>query len=156
MRLAALLTVLALAACGGGPSTAAPGMDAGTTAGSAPPTSTSGAPDTTGVVTTTDPRVSEAAPDDAVVVFIAAVEETLTGTSYEGAALADPDVFVATGRLFCDQLDAGDDIDTVLARYLTELAGGVDAAGDDELVLAGAVLGAATVSLCLDHAAAVG
>ena len=94
--------------------------------------------------------------EENLVVFIATLEELLVGTSYEGEALNEPDVFVATGRLFCERLDSGDNIDDVLTAYLDELAGGVDIATDDELVLVGALLGAAVGALCPEHAAALG
>jgi hypothetical protein len=89
-------------------------------------------------------------------VFIATLEELLAGTSYEGEALNEPDVFVATGRLFCERLDDGDSVDDLLTAYLDQLAGGVDIATDDELVLAGALLGAAVAALCPNHAALFG
>ena len=49
-----------------------------------------------------------------------------------------------------------DDPDVVLARYLDELAGGVDTATDDQLVLAGALLGSAVGVLCPRHTDSVG
>jgi len=89
-------------------------------------------------------------------VFIATVEEMLAGTAYEGDASNEPELFLATGWLFCDWLDEDDTPDEALTRYLEELAGGVDFATDDQLVLAGALLGAAVSVLCPVHADSVG
>ena len=89
-------------------------------------------------------------------VFIATLEELLVGTVYEGEALNEPDLFVATGRLFCERLDQGDGADDLLSAYLDELVGGVEAATDDDLVLTGALLGGAVGVLCPEHADAVG
>ncbi|NQV07864.1 DUF732 domain-containing protein [bacterium] len=94
--------------------------------------------------------------DADLVVFIATVEELVVGTSFEGEALNEPDLFVATGRYFCERLDQGDTPDDVLVAYLDEMAGGVDVATDDQLVLAGALLGAAVGVLCPPHAGVVG
>jgi hypothetical protein len=104
------------------------------------------------VATTTTVEPSE----DDLAVFIAAMEELLVGTVYEGEAINEPELFLATGWLFCDWLDEGDTPDAALTRYLDELAGEVDAATDDQLVLAGALLGAAVVVLCPWYAGEVG
>ncbi|MCH7584996.1 MAG: DUF732 domain-containing protein [Acidobacteria bacterium] len=128
------------------------------------PTSSSGASVATSPSTTaaTSSSASTSAPsttltvEENLVVFIATLEELLVGTSYEGEALNEPDVFVATGRLFCERLDSGDSADDLLTTYLEQLAGGVDIATDDELVLAGALLGAAVGALCPEHASVVG
>ena len=115
--------------------------------------STSTSPGTTPPVT---PSSAVEPSEEELAVFIAAMEELVVGTVYEGEATNEPELFLATGWLFCDWLDDGDEPDVVLARYLDELAGGVDAATDDQLVLAGALLGAAVGVLCPAHAAAVG
>jgi hypothetical protein len=162
--LVALVLVLVLVACGSGssdvvessgPTTASPSIVETTVApGSyAPSSTTSTSLGTTSVGTsssTSEPSQEELA------VFIAAMEDLLVGTVYEGEAISQPELFLATGWLFCDWLDAGDEPDVVLSRYLDELAGGVDVATDDQLVLAGALLGAAVAVLCPSHAASVG
>ena len=74
------------------------------------------------------------------------------GTDYAGLALADPEGFVATGEVMCDLLGDGATVDEVLSAYLVELdeaRGGVE---DDDAILSGAVLGAATGSICPQHA----
>ena len=142
-----VITALVLVACGGASAT--------TTVTDADPVLDDAA-STTAVVVVTDTTAPAVTADDATVIFVAAVEATLVGTAYEGAALESPEVFVATGRLLCERLDAGDTVREVLSDYLDELAGGADRAGDDQLVLAGAVLGAAAVTLCPHHASEVG
>jgi len=94
--------------------------------------------------------------EEDLAVFIASMEELLAGTVYEGGAIGEPELFLATGWLFCDWLDEGDEPDVVLTRYLDELAGSVDAATDDQLVLAGALLGSAVGVLCPRHAESIG
>ena len=89
--------------------------------------------------------------------YVAVIEHMLEGTSYEGAALASPDVFLATGALFCNQLDTGITSDTVLVNYIETLTGGsVDDASDDDLTMAGAVLGSGLATLCPHHISTIG
>jgi hypothetical protein len=156
---AALLAVLCVA-CGS--ETAATTDQAGVTQDSIPAASQTTAPDhqattvaATAPGTDEGPGLAEPSEED-LAVFLAAVDELLVGTVYEGAAIGEPELFAATGLLFCDWLDAGIDADGVVTRYLDELAGGVDAADDDQVVLAGAMLGAAAGVLCPTHADVVG
>lgn len=82
-------------------------------------------------------------------VFLAAVAESVVGTRFEGAPFDDPEIFTATGLLMCERVTAGFGPDEVILEYLTELTGGRPAgADDDQLVLAGALFGAAEVALC--------
>ena len=85
-------------------------------------------------------------------VLIAGGDQAMTGTSYEGAALSDPEVFVGVGQLLCELLDDGAAIDEVLGEYLDALANeetGVVA--DDDAMLAGVLLGASIDVLCPQH-----
>lgn len=67
-------------------------------------------------------------------VFIAAINEAAIGTSYEDAALDDPEVFVGVGQLFCELLDEGLTVDAVLTEYLTALENEeTGAVADDDL-----------------------
>ncbi|MFH1331078.1 MAG: DUF732 domain-containing protein [Actinomycetota bacterium] len=156
-----LVVALLVAACGSSTSGSGNVPEAleGTTSSSGGSLTTSSAPTTaapsTSAGTTTAAPFASTVEED-LVGFLATLEELLVGTSYEGEALNEPDVFVATGRLFCERLDKSDSADDVLSAYLDELAGGVGAASDDELVLAGALLGAAVGALCPEHAALVG
>ncbi|MFW2339354.1 MAG: hypothetical protein ACN4GK_04830 [Acidimicrobiia bacterium] len=98
--------------------------------------------------TTTAPAVDEVyVPDYAA--LIAAVESAMEGTSYAGAALEDPEVFIATAELFCDLLAEGMTKDQLLAEYLVRLSddGAIEVDEDDGL-MAGVLLGAATEIVC--------
>jgi hypothetical protein len=98
--------------------------------------------------TTTAPDVDEGfVPDYAA--LIAAVESEMEGTSYAGAALEDPEVFIATAELFCDLLAEGMTNDELLAEYLVRLSddGDIEVDEDDGL-MAGVLLGAATEIVC--------
>lgn len=130
---------------------------------SSPTTSPAENGDTTTTSTTVGPPVSttvvqgESSLDDAAVVaYLAAIEDLLAGTTYEGASHEAPEVFVATGVLFCDRLDEGLSPDEVLDEYVVTLTGGpTRAAEDDVLVMAGGLLGAGVVTLCPHHMALV-
>ena len=116
----------------------------------APRATTTSAPSSTTTSTTRSPAPALNEVD--LVNYVATIEEMLAGTEYEGQALAAPDVFLATGGLFCDQLDAGRTSDEVLIDYLETLTGGsVDEASDDDLTMAGAVLGSGLVTMCPHH-----
>jgi hypothetical protein len=85
--------------------------------------------------------------------FIAAVDSALSDTSYAGAALTDPEVFIATGRLFCELLDGGMTTDDILAEHLDALA--AVTAGhviDADVTATGVVLGVSTEVICPQHA----
>ncbi len=92
-------------------------------------------------------------PPPDLAVFIAAVNEALEGTSYQDAALSDPEVFIGVGQLFCELLDEGDTVDGVLGDYLDALADEESgAAGDDDVLAAGVLMGASIEVLCPAHA----
>ncbi|MDH3426063.1 MAG: hypothetical protein OEM22_05250 [Acidimicrobiia bacterium] len=143
MRRILIAGLVLLAACGdGGADPTIATVPSGT--GDSATSTTAPSPDTTGVP-------AQAIPEE-LVNFIDGIEEALVGTAYEGAALEDPDVFLATGALFCEQLDAGIDADAVLVGYVEALTGGsVDEASDDDLVLAGSLLGVGVATLCPRH-----
>jgi len=87
-----------------------------------------------------------------LVTYVEVMEDMLTGTAYAGEVLEAPEVFLATGALFCDQLDADMSPNTVLTQYIETLTGqAVDQAADDDLIMAGAVLGVGVVTLCPHH-----
>ena len=161
-NIAVLVLVLMVGGCGsdalgaddGTTSSAGTGSSVGTTSSSEVPVTAGASPTTIAPETSAaaTPETTIRAEED-LVAFIATLEELLAGTSYEGEALNEPDVFVATGRLLCERLDRGDDLDDVLSAYLDQLAGGVAIATDDELVLTGALLGAAAGALCPQHGA---
>ena len=143
-RLGLLLSgIILLAACGSDSATqSAPGLSTSTVASV---TSTL-VPSTEGPSTTTVP------PPD-FTRFIAAVDAALAETSYAGAALADPEVFIATGQLFCELLNDGMTSDDILAEHLDALAS-VTAGQltDADATATGVVLGASTEVICPQHA----
>ena len=98
--------------------------------------------------TTTAPNVDEGfVPDYAA--LIAAVESAMEGTSYAGAALEDPEVFIASAELFCDLLAEGMTKEQLLAEYLVRLSDdGAIVVDEDDGLMAGVLLGAATEIVC--------
>ncbi len=160
MRLLTSLSVavLLLGACGG--------ISAEPTAESIPaPAPASTVPTVTAVPDATVPPVTTsttrspgpASPADVdLVSYVEVIEHLLVGTTYQGMALESPHVFLATGALFCDQLDAGASSDQVLFDYIRTLTGGpVEAASDDDLTMAGAVLGSGLATMCPHHIAGI-
>lgn len=160
-RLVALVAALAVivTACGGSPAVE----------------STPTAPAATDVTTTLAPQASPAETAESsdglsqpasdmdargevdLVTYVAAIEDALAGTAYAGQALEAPEVFLATGALFCEQLDDGMTPDEVLVAYVETLTGGsVDDAPDEELAMAGGILGVGVVTLCPAHLDTVG
>ena len=147
-----LLVSLVVAACGGGVDDA-----------SVVPTVEVDPPPSTSATTTAAPTLSSATTDSTSVqggspdvdpvpeydVFLAAVAEVLVGTRFEDAPFEDPEIFAATGLLLCERMKAGAVGDEVVFDYLTELTGGdASSADDDQLILAGALMGAAKEALC--------
>lgn len=140
-RVAGLLApVLVLAAaCGSGDSPGAQG-------------------DTQATASPSPARASYDPSDPAVVdaVFLTAVEEVLRGTRHEGLADEEPGELLATADAICARLDAGDDPDELLSRYLDALEEASGEPTDDaDAILAGAILGAGVELYCpqySDHA----
>lgn len=159
-KIAAVFVVLAVAGCGSNASdpTNPAGLPEETASSGGMPVSgesstTTTSPSAPAATVTSAPATTTAAPAaEDLTVFIATLEELLAGTAYAGEALGEPDLFVATGRLFCERLGSGTTPDEVLTEYLAELTGGAEVATDDELVLAGALLGAAAGALCPEYA----
>jgi ABC-type transport system substrate-binding protein len=107
------------------------------------PPPTSAAPSSNTTTTTVD----EFIPDYAA--LIAAIESAMESTAYEGAALEDPEVFIATAELFCDLLREGMTTEELLAEYLDRLSdGGVVEVDEDDGLMAGVLLGASMEIVC--------
>ncbi len=81
-------------------------------------------------------------------VYLAALDHTLAGTRYAATVFEDPELAAATGLLLCERLAAGLAPGEAALEYVGELAGDPAAATDDDLVLAGALVGAAGEALC--------
>ncbi|MEX2624067.1 MAG: DUF732 domain-containing protein [Acidimicrobiia bacterium] len=81
--------------------------------------------------------------------LIATIEAAMEGTSYEGAALEEPEVFIATAQLFCELLERGMTADEVLGEYLDRLSeSGAADATEEEVRLAGVLLGVSVEVVC--------
>ena len=143
-----------LGACGGISSGTLTGEDGrGSASGNTSPDPTAALSQISATTRSPAPTVGEVD----LVGYVAVIEHMLEGTSYQGAALASPDIFLATGALFCNQLDTGITSDKVLAGYLETLTGGSpDDASDDDLTMAGAVLGTGLATLCPHHIETIG
>jgi hypothetical protein len=119
----------------------------------APPTTIT-IPATTPVTTVPSTSTALAAEDfPAAALFLAAVDDGLASTSYEGAAYEDPEGFLATGVVFCELLDEGLTLEETVDAYTAALVAaapdeGVEA---DDLLLGGVVLGAAIRIICPQH-----
>jgi len=105
---------------------------------------------TTSATTDTTALIDEFVPDYAA--LIATLESAMEGTAYQGAALEDPEVFIATSELFCDLLDEGMTTDLLLAEYLDRLSdGGVVDVDEDDGQMAGVLLGASIEIVCPEY-----
>lgn len=93
--------------------------------------------------------------DDNAIAFVAALEEAFAGTTFAGAVLDSPEVFVATAEVICVRLDNGDQVDQILVDYVEGLSnadGGADTVSENEAaVVAGGVLGASLELFCPQH-----
>jgi hypothetical protein len=148
-----VLITLATAACTTGESTTT------TLAPAAPTTTRQDGPtsaDTSEEITTSTAETPQPITTDPfepiATVFIAALGDALAGTSYADAPFEDPEVFIATGQLFCELLDQGANPEDLITDYVTELTGvPFEQADEEALVLAGSVLGVSVEVLCPHH-----
>ena len=98
----------------------------------------------TSVATSTDVVTEED-----LTLFIAAAERTLEGTAQESVVFDDPEIYIALAQISCDRFSAGETFEQIATDLLADIE--TDAAAD-ETRLVGAVLGAATQTLCPKHA----
>lgn len=166
MPLRSVALVLILASCSGAAATTTqpPVATIPATTTSAAPSTSSSAP----VVSTTTTIAIVYEPDllaDNASVFVATLEEAFAGTSFEGAALDSPEVFIATAEVICVRLDNGDEIDQILVDYIEGLSnadGGDDTVSENPVsenpvsedtaaAVAGGVLGASLELFCPEH-----
>lgn len=111
---------------------------------------------TTAVATTS---TAELAPGDTVPLedipplarYLAAIDQGLMGTEYEGDVYLDPDSYVSVGRLFCELLDADVSPTGVLESYIGVLEAESEELSDDDLVLGGVILGASVQVICPEY-----
>lgn len=88
--------------------------------------------------------------------FLAAVDQAMAGTSYEGDAFEDPETFLGTGVLFCELLESGLTAEEVLTAYVLALPESDEATADDDILLGGVVLGVGVETLCPVYTPALG
>lgn len=148
----ALLVSILLAACSAAPEPSPTTVPDPTEATASPapadPTSTASTSSTVGASPSSTSGVQPAYD-----VFLAAVAEAVEGTRYADTPFESPEVVVSTGLALCEAIADGQDPDSVVFEYLSELVGGSpDEADDDQLVLVGALIGAAETALCPDDA----
>ncbi|MCZ6663280.1 MAG: hypothetical protein O6951_10230 [Actinobacteria bacterium] len=153
-----IVAALIAVACGANP-------DASTTVVSTEPTVPVTAPlpsvETPSTLSATTTMLTSAEPDesvnpenvsDQVVGFVAALADLLAETEYVDSVIDDPEVFVATGILFCEQLAGGTAPPDILTDYVETLTeGDIEEADDDSLTLAGSILGSAVGYFCPEH-----
>lgn len=76
----------------------------------------------------------------------------LAGTPYAEAVTESPEVFIAAGLAFCQGLDEGRDLDSLVEDFLTELTGSaLEDASDEDLTATGAIAGAGIASFCPEY-----
>lgn len=144
MRPWLIAALLALTACAGTSSPA-------TATAIEPSETVPPAPTTAAAVTSTTSTETTVPAGPAYDVYLAAVADVVAETRFADAPYDDPELFAATGLLVCERLAAGQSADDFVFEYLTELTGGDAAsADDDQLVLVGAIVGAATEALCVE------
>lgn len=154
MSLRSVALVLILAACSGAAATTTqPSVDTIATTTTTPPPTPSVAVVPTA---TTVPPLEEPDPlADNAAAFVATLEEAFAGTSFAGAALDSPEVFIATAEVICVRLDNGDEVNQILVDYIQGLSnadGGDDTVSENEAaVVAGGVLGASLELFCPEH-----
>ena len=158
-----LVSILAFACSGtDGPTSADQDVAESATEASSDESASAPESDSASAETNTDPSESATAfeiepldpslPAPQYDVFLAAVAVAVEGTRFKEAPFDDPEVFAATGLLICERLRDGAQSDDVVFDYLTELTEGDPSnADDDQLALAGALMGAATEALCPDQ-----
>ena len=116
------------------------GCDAGTPSA---PVARSSDP-TSPAVDVSDPAVRDA-------LYLTAVDDVLADTAYEGMVDEAPGDFLQAAEGVCRRLDDGDDPDRLLADVLDAIGGTRIPIGDDDALLAGAVLGAGVQVYCPEH-----
>lgn len=173
-----LIAALAMTACSSGDAESEPAIsmssvtDANTAAPTVPPVSTAGSTGDTSRSTTLEstaalqhadsttpptsqpadvavPTTADLVTDDDLARFIAAAEVPLQGTSLDGVVLAAPEIYISIAQMSCARFSDGDTFQAIADDLLVELKS--DASDDDER-LVGAIIGAATRTICPEHA----
>ncbi len=114
-----------------------------------PPAPTTIATVTPSTILVPDPIPAEDVP--ALALFLAAIDDAMVGTTYQGQAFEDPESFIVTGRLFCELLDEGLSIESVLGAYVAALGSSGEEVAEDDYLLGGVVLGASVRLICPEY-----
>ncbi len=108
-----------------------------------------------GSTTTTEPETGQEQGEptqEEFDAYLTGLDAALAGTPYAEAVAASPEVFIAAGLVFCQGLEEGRDLDSLLEEFVTELTGaGVEDASDEDLTVTGAIVGAAVGSFCPEY-----
>lgn len=102
-------------------------------------------------ISVSDPESSAATDsvtEDDLTLFIAAAERALEGTSQEAAIFDDPEIYIALAQTSCAQFSTGESFKQIATDLLADLD---TDDSQDETRLVGAILGAATQTLCPEN-----
>lgn len=115
----------------------------------APRDSTSTTAPTTQLADSPVPTTGDAITGDDLTRFIAAAEVPLRGTSLEGVVFEAPEIYIAIAQVACARFTDGDTFEEIADDLLAQLESD---ASDDDQRLVGAIIGAATRTICPEHA----
>jgi hypothetical protein len=104
-------------------------------------------PTTTVAPTTVSPP---AVTQEDLVRFVAATEAAIAGTPDAGVVAEQPETYIALAQAACARFSGGESFESVATDLLADL----DESGTGER-LVGAILGAATRTICPEHAALI-
>lgn len=93
------------------------------------------------------PADGSAVTEDSLARFVAATEAAIAGTVDAGLVEDRPEIYIAVAQVGCARLSAGESFAVIADEIVVELDG---SDGGERLV--GAVLGAATRTICPEHA----
>lgn len=115
------------------------------------PTTDTGDATTTTAAPAADPTSTspDAGTEDDLIRFIAATEAPLEGTSLEGVVFDAAEIYIAIAQASCARFSDGDTFEQIAADLLEQLDSG-NTIDDERLV--GALLGAASRTICPEHA----
>lgn len=95
-----------------------------------------------------DPTSPDPVSDADLENFLASVETAIQGTRHEGVVFEEPDTYIALAQAACARFSDGHTLDEIADDMLGAVGG---AATTDDERLVGALLGAATRTICPEH-----
>lgn len=152
----ALVAAIALSGCSSSEGSTANTVDptvvdsSGTVAGMPVDTTASTVPEATiaDSTTTASPSTGTVTEDD-LVRFLAATESVLRGTALEDVVYDAPEIYIALAQSACARFTAGESFELISTDLVAAVA---SENADDDQRLVGAILGAATHTICPEHA----